>query len=188
MYSDYEMFEEIRSGVLRTAEYLKEITDINRRNNILYMRCIQQSVAYDNLPESIDDISGNGLIIVASREENAISLIKKVISNKDHNIRMISKDEPVHSVSEIAVAINGLKEGDYLFLNYDNCFGVDGIDELIIDAVKFGIIRMNIGKGTSKKTIDLDVPSIKFIIYTSIPQLLSIDLKQAIVNHLGFND
>ena len=188
MYSDYEMFEEIRSGVLRTAEYLKELTEINRRNNVLFMRCIQQSVDYCDLPERINDISGNGLIIVAPREENAIDLIKGVISNKDHDIRLISKDEPVHSVSEIAAAINGLREGDYLFLNYDNCIGFDGIDELIIEVVKHGIMRLNIGKGTNKKRIDLDVPSIKFIIYTSIPQLLSTDLKHAINNHLGFND
>ena len=188
MYSDFDMFDEIRSGVLKTAEYLKEITEINRRNNVLLMRCIQQSVAYCDLPERIDDISGNGLIIVAPREENAIDLIKEMISNKGHNIRLISKDYPVHSVSEIAAAINSLKDGDYLFLNYDNCFSFDGIDELIIDAVKFRIIRVNIGRGTSKKRIDLDVPSIKFIIYTSIPQLLSTGLKQAINYQLGFND
>lgn len=188
MYSDFDMFDEIRSGVLQTAEYLKEITEINRRNNVLLMRCIQQSVAYCDLPDRIDDISGNGIIIVAPREENAIDLIKEMISNKGNNIRLISKDYPPHSVSDIAAAINGLRDGDYLFLNYDICFSFDGIDEMIVDVSKLGIMRVNIGNGKNRKRIDLDAPSIKFIIYTSIPHLLSTDVKHAINNHLGFDD
>ena len=84
--------------------------------------------------------------------------------------------------------MNGAKDGDYVFLNYDKYFGLDGIDELITDAVKNRKLNVSIGHGKNKKNISLDIQPVKLIIYTSIPQLLPMMLKQAISDQIGVDD
>lgn len=188
MYTDYDMLDEIRACASKTVSYLEDLLAVSKQNQILYMRMIQQSVRYCELPEKLDCIPGNGLIIIAPCEENALKLIKEMTSEYGHRLHLVDQRNLANAQSEFAGTLNGAKDGDYVFLNYDKYFGLDGIDEQITDAVKNRKLNVSIGHGKNKKNISLDIPPVKLIIYTSIPQLLPMMLKQAISDQIGIDN
>lgn len=176
---DFEIFDSMYGELQNISKKMDEIKELlnqqikveNVNNILLRMLLTGEKIEYSspNLFENVqkDYRDKNTLIINPSKKES-IKFARMITSNISNNFFIST----AKSESEFATELMGAIDGTYIFVDISDSGFNEKMGQMLYDCVKNRYIKVNIGKGEFAREVQLDIPEIKFIVYTYMEELL----------------
>lgn len=184
MFCD-EIYDPILEELRSISETMKELEklisqqiSIENANNFL-LRKLLENPNDRNLGKSIESIDVDkylykDILFINSSQDETIKNAKKIATGMEGEF-IISEAK---SDSELAALINGLSNGDIVFVDVSEPFFDKKMGKVLYDCIKDKCINILIGKGPGARSVRLDIPEVYFYVYTYMEELLPNGIKE----------
>lgn len=181
----YDPVVEELQVISKSLEELKDLISqqisIESANNFLlkkiYEKQNEEHNNYEKYNINPEKYSQGDLLIKHFSKNEGIRVAEIITSGI--GAKLIKCD--ARSEIELASLISGLSDGDILFVDIASPVFNDKMRIIIYECVSAKCMNVLLGKGSTARNICLDIPDIRFIIYTYVDDYLPNDLKELLL-------
>lgn len=161
---------------------LEQQISIERANNMLLRRLLQQQLSdvQGKRLEELDTIQfkEKNILVVDSSRDNCFEFADKIARMNNKKVINIEADSP----GELYAILNNASEGDTVFLDITSPTFNEEMCKQICSCIKEACMKLTIGKGSTARVVNLELPKLYFVVYTDIREMVPEQLKKLVIS------
>ena len=174
--------QSISGSVKELCNLLEQQISIERANNVLLRRLLQQQISdtQSKCLEELDVIQfkEKNILVVDSSKDNCFKLASKIADMNNKRVINIEANSP----GELCAVLNNASEGDIVFLDITSPTFNEEMCVQICSCIQDACMNLTLGKGSSARIVNLELPKLYFVIYTDIRDMVPEQLMRLVIS------
>ena len=168
----FDLYQGISGDIKSVREEIVALKKEQKITNAFLRLLVKKSIGEYYLPENPEQLVNKSFSLIYDSFSD-VKLFVEMIASKTGNKVIIPEGD---REGDLGAALSSATEGDYILINNDSIISSDRFGELLLQAFWHKKLYITLGAGPTAREVGLDIPNLRFVIYSDVEALLSLDI------------